>query len=87
MLKLLSVDGVFIINIKDIFMIKSHGNKTSFYINGLEKPIIIDSDISNVIGELVSKGFFKNMTELGCTQYDAVRHSLSILTERAEPEN
>lgn len=65
MIKLLSVDGdFFIVRIRDMFMIRSNGDKTLVYVNGLERPIVIGEKISNVIEDLVRQGIFKNMKKL-----------------------
>lgn len=69
MIKILSVDGnFFIVRIRDIFMMKSHGSKTLIYVYKLEKPIIIEGNISKIIEDLVDQGVLKNLKSLVYTQ-------------------
>ncbi|EIC83815.1 hypothetical protein [Serratia sp. M24T3] len=69
MMQIKSIDNCdFIISIAEIYLIKSNGDKTVFFLRGFEKPIYTEHNINEMIAFLTQRGILKGSAPIANTQ-------------------
>ncbi|GEM_PF-6770898 len=81
MMQIKSIDNCdFIISIDEIYLIKSNGNKTVFFLRGFEKPIYTEHSIKDMAAFLSKRGILKGTASTDKPEIRTKKKNVTYMT-------
>ncbi len=79
MIQIKSIDKTdLIINIAEIYLIKSNGDKTVIFVRGFDKPIYTQHNIKEITNILTQHGVLKGTEDMGISVTNMTENSISL---------